>query len=70
MKFPVDRHARVAGSRAARVAEAQMQAALRTRLLQAPDLFSDRDENAAEYASILQDFERLRNEATDADRFN
>ena len=68
MTHPVRRHARVAGSRTAYVAETQMLAVLRAQDLQAPDLFSSRDEDAAEYAAILRDFERAHDELAEGDQ--
>ena len=41
---------------AARRAEAMLRAALRAQWEDAPELFSDRDDEAREYASILRDF--------------
>lgn len=69
MKHPVHQQARSAGSRAARVAETRLYTALRAQHT-APDLFSDRNEDAAEYAAILRYFERVHDEAADADRYN
>jgi hypothetical protein len=70
MKHLPHQHAQAADRKAARVAEARLQVALRGQLLHAPDLSSDRDEEATEYAAILRDFERVHDEATGADRFN
>ena len=55
---------------AARRAEERLRAALRTRWPDAPDLFSDRNEDAAERASILRDFESVHDEALRAERYN
>ena len=51
---------------AARSAEAMLRAALRAQGEDAPELFSDRDDEAREYASILRDFACRHDEALDA----
>jgi hypothetical protein len=70
MKHSPHQHAQGAIRQGARVAEARLQAVVRSQYLAAPDLYSDRDDNAAEYAAILRDFERVHDESADADRFN
>lgn len=45
-------------------------AALQSQWKNTPALFSDRDDEAAEYASVLRDFEYARDEALDAERYN
>ena len=51
---------------AVRRAEAMLRAALRAQGEDAPELFSDRDDEAREYASILRDFACRHDEALDA----
>jgi hypothetical protein len=36
----------------------------------APDMFSDRDDDAAEHASLMRDFERMRDEALGSERYS
>ena len=51
---------------AARRADARLRAALQAQWEDAPELFSDRDDEAREYASILRDFACRHDEALDA----
>jgi hypothetical protein len=51
-------------------AQQQLRAALRAQWQDAPALFSDRDDDAAECADLLREFERVHDEATGADRSN
>ena len=55
---------------AARRAEQRLQAALRAQSSAAPDLFSDRDDDAAEYAGILRDFVNAHEEELGAERYS
>ena len=50
----------------ARRAQERLRAALQAQGEDAPELFSDRDDEAREYASILRDFARRHDEARDA----
>ena len=61
---------RIAARAAMRRCERQLQAALRAQRPDAPDLFSDRNEDDAEYASLLRDFECVHDEALGAERYN
>ncbi len=54
----------------ARAARRRIHAALQTPRLEAPDIFPDREEDAAEYDSIVRDFETVRDEALSAERYN
>jgi len=51
---------------AARRAEARLRAALQAQREDAPELFTDRDDEAREYASILRDFACRHDAASDA----
>lgn len=62
--------ARRSNRAAASRAEQRVQAALRVQRRDVPELFSDRNEDAAEYESILRDFERVHDEALRAERYN
>lgn len=55
---------------AARRAEAWLRAALQAQRADPPDLFSDRDDDAMEYASILRDFTCRHDVALGAERYN
>ena len=55
--------------RAAGSAEGRWQAALRQLNPDAPELFSDRQEDAVEVECILRDFERAHDEALGAERY-
>lgn len=70
MKTPVPNPARHSRRTAATRAEERLRAALRAQRPEAPEVFSDRDEDAAEYQSILRDFERVHDEALCAERYN
>ena len=65
MKRSANRHSRHAGR-----VQQQLLMALRGQWQDAPLLFTDRDDDAAEVASLLRDFEFARDEAVDADRYN
>jgi len=54
----------------AREARRRLHPALQMPRLEAPDIFSDREEDAAEYDSIVRDFETARDEALSAERYN
>ena len=54
----------------ARGARRKIEAALLALRMREPDIFSDREEDAVEYDSIVRDFEMARNEAVAADRYN
>jgi hypothetical protein len=58
-----------AARRAACSAEERWQAALRRLSPDAPELFSDRQEDAVEIDCILRDFERARDEALGVERY-
>jgi hypothetical protein len=45
-------------------------AAMHAQRKEPPVLFSERDDDAAEYASLMRDFECVRDEALDAERYN
>ena len=45
-------------------------AALQAQRMEPPALFSERNDDAAEYASLLRDFECAHDEALDAERYN
>ena len=70
MKKSHQQHPRIAARASMRFNEQQLQAALRAQRQYAPDLFSDRDEEDAEYASLLRDFECVHDEALGAERYN
>ena len=70
MKATVHRAARAETPVMARDARRKIEAALQALQMQAPDIFSDREEDAAEYDSIVRDFETARDEAVAADRYN
>ena len=55
---------------AARRAELWLRAALQAQRAEALELFSDRDDDALEYASILRDFECAHDKALGAERHN
>jgi len=63
MKSSTHRHSRRAGR-----AQQRLLAALQAQWQDAPALFSDRDNDTAEYASLLRDFESARDEALNAER--
>ena len=65
MKPSTHRHSR----RAVR-AQGWPLAAPRVRWQDAPALFSDRDDDAAEYASLLRDFEYVHDEALGSERYS
>ena len=58
-----------ARQRAACTAEQRWQAALRRLRPEAPELLSDRQEDAREVERILRDFERARDEALGVERY-
>jgi hypothetical protein len=55
--------------RAVSCAEARWQAALRSLNPDAPELFSDRQDDAVEVECILRDFERAHDEALGVERY-
>ncbi len=65
MKPSTHRHSRRAGR-----AQRWLLAPLQAQWQDAPALFSDRDDDAAEYASLLRDFECARDEALGAERYS
>jgi hypothetical protein len=69
MRTTIHRMARAGAPVMAREARRRLHAALQLRL-EAPDIFSDREEDAAEYDSIVRDFETARDEALSAERYN
>ena len=70
MKKSLQRHPRIAVRASANGMERRLQAMLRAQRLDAPDLFSDRDEDDVEYASLLRDFECVRDEALGAECYS
>jgi hypothetical protein len=54
----------------ARDARRRLEATLQTLRLEAPDIFSDREEDAVEYESIVRGFETARDEALSGERYN
>lgn len=70
MKKSAHRHSRGATRAPARGGEKRLLAALRAQSPDALDLFTDRDDDAGEYQSLLRDFERVREEAIGAERYN
>jgi hypothetical protein len=55
----------------ARDARRRLHAMLQTlRPVATPDIFSDREEDAVEYDSIVRDFETVHNEALSGERYN
>lgn len=70
MKKSLQRHSRIAARAVMRRREQQLQAALRAQRPEAPDLFSDRVEDDVEYASLLRDFQCVREEALGAERYS
>lgn len=65
MKITTHRHS----GRAART-QRWLLAALQAQWQDAPAMFSERNDDAAEYASLLHDFECAHDEALDAERYN
>jgi len=65
MKSSTHRHSR----RAIR-SQRWLLVALQTQWRDTPALFSERNDDAAEYASLLRDFECAHDEALDAERYN
>jgi hypothetical protein len=53
-----------------REARRRLHAALQTLRREAPDIFSDREEDAVEYESIVRDFETVHDEALAGERYN
>lgn len=70
MKKSVQRHPRIAVRTPAHSMEGRLQAMLQAQRPDAPDLFSDRDEDDVEYASLLRDFECVRDEALGAECYS
>jgi hypothetical protein len=70
MRTTIHRMARPGTPLMARDARRRLHAALQTLRLEAPDIFSDREEDAVEYDSIVRDFETARGEALSAERYN
>ena len=70
MKKSLQQHPRIAARASMRFNERQLQAALRAQRPDAPDLFSDRDEDDVEYASLLRDFECVHDEALGAESYS
>ena len=70
MNKSLQRHSRIPARASANSMERRLQATLRAQRLEAPDLFSDRDEDETEYASLLRDFECVRDEALEAECYS
>ena len=63
-------HPRIAARASMRFNERRLQAALRAQRPYAPDLFSDRNEDDVEYASLLRGFECVHDEALGAECYS
>lgn len=70
MKKSHQQHSRSAARASMRFNVQQLRAALRAQRPDAPDLFSDRNEDDVEYASLLRDFECVHDEALGAECYN
>ena len=70
MKKILQLHSRTTPRASAQYNLQRLQSALRAQRPDAPDLFSDRDEDDVEYASLLRDFELVHDEALGAERYN
>jgi len=68
MKKPTPRHSRSAHRASVHGAERQLQAAPRAQRSGAPDLFPERDDDDAEFMTLLRDFESVREERLGAER--
>jgi hypothetical protein len=70
MKTTIHRTARAGTPVMERDARRRLEAMLQTLRREAPAIFSDREEDAVEYDSIVRDFERVHDEALSAERYN
>lgn len=70
MKTTIHRTARAVTPVVARDARRRLEATLQTLRLEAPDIFSDREEDAVEYDSIVRDFAIAHDEAFSGERYN
>ena len=70
MKTAVHRTAKTGIPLVARAARRRPGVALQVLRLEAPDIFSDREEDAVEYENIVRDFAIVRDEALSGERYN